>query len=101
MTFLAETFGSKNAICLGIGMTVDAVFQTEIGSADAFSNGLIAMMQQELKMLVTHNAFVTDALVTAGNNLAVRAQGPGFGIFIAVSKQASRYQEAYRDYGKR
>lgn len=86
MTFLAETFGSKNAIRLGIGMTINAIFQTEIGSADAFSNGLIAMMQQELKMLMTHDAFITDALVTPGDDLAMRAQRSGFSIFIAVSE---------------
>ena len=101
MTFLAKTLRSENAVCLGIGVTVNTVFQTEISCPDSFSDGLIAVMQNKLKMLVTHYAFVTYALITPGDDLAVRAQRSGSRVFIAVGEQASRCQETCCDYSQR
>ena len=100
MTFLAKTFGPENAVRLGIGVTVNAIFQTEISRPDSFSDGLITMMQYELKMLVTHDAFVTNAFITPGDDFAMRTERSGFGFFVTVSKQASCDQEACSDYGK-
>ena len=73
MTFLAKTFGPENAVRLGIGMTINAIFQTEISRPDSFSYGLIAVMQYKLKMLVTHDTLVTNALIASGDYLAMRA----------------------------
>jgi len=100
MTFLAKTFRPENAVRLGVGMTVHAIFQTEISRPDSFSDGLITMMQYKLKMLVTHDTFVANAFITPGNDLTMRTERSGSGFFVAVSKQASCDQETCRDYGE-
>ena len=73
MAFLTKTFFAEYAVGLRVSVTIDAVFEAEVGCSHTFSNGLVPMIQQEFKVLMAHNTFIPYTLVTPGDNFAVRA----------------------------
>jgi len=72
MALLAKTFFTQDAVGLRISMTIYTIFQTEVRGTDPFSESLVSMVQQKLKVLVAHHAFVSHALVTPGGDLGMR-----------------------------
>ena len=65
MTTDAKTVIARNhAVILGAGMTFDAILETDLVVAYAFVNHFIALMRQQVHMILAHPLWFFYALAT-------------------------------------